>query len=76
MAGLKLNNTGQNRFNMVLPLVGFFLLLILIAIILPVISTLKTIAIFFGIILFAASFVSTEAALYILIFAGYELLLI
>lgn len=54
---------------MVFSLVVFFLLLVFIALIIPSLSAVKTIALVFGVVLFIASFVSTEAALYILIFS-------
>ncbi|MFC1494847.1 hypothetical protein ACFL6W_06185 [Thermodesulfobacteriota bacterium] len=69
MAKFRLNNGRHNSLYMLLPLVAFFLLLVFIALIIPSLSTVKTIAFIFGIILFIASFASTEAALYILIFS-------
>ncbi len=54
---------------MIPPLTFFFLLLVLVALIIPSLSTIKTLALLFGIVIFFISFVSTEAALYILIFS-------
>lgn len=54
---------------MIFSLAVFFLILVFIAFIIPSLSAVKTIALIFGIIFFIASFASTEAALYILIFS-------
>jgi O-antigen ligase len=68
MAGPRLNN-GRHSLYMLFILAVFFLLLVLIALIIPSLSAVKTVALILGVVLFIASFMSTEAALYILIFS-------
>lgn len=69
MTRLFFNNKGQTTLSMLLPLVLFFFLLVFIAYIIPALSTVKTIALIAGLVFFIASFISTEIALYLLIFS-------
>ncbi len=63
------NNTGQSSLQLILPLILVLLLLLSFAMLLPMLSTTKTIFLMAGLIIFIVSFASTEIALYILIFS-------
>jgi len=63
------NTSGQSTLQLVIPLLIILLLTFTIAFFMPTMSTGKTIALAAGIILLMVSFVSSQAALYILIFS-------
>jgi len=63
------NSSGQSTLQLVIPLLIILLLTFTIAFFMPTLSTGKTIALAAGIILLMVSFVSSQAALYILIFS-------
>jgi len=63
------DSSGQSTLQLVIPLLIILLLSFSIAFFMPTLSTGKTIALAAGIILFVVSFVSSQAALYILIFS-------
>lgn len=60
---------GQTTLQLVLPLVILLLVLIGFATLIPTLTPTKTLALMGGVIIFIVSFVSTEIALYILIFS-------
>jgi O-antigen ligase len=60
---------GQTTTQLIFPLVLLLLVLVGFAAVLPTLSPMKTIGLAGGIVIFALSFVSTEIALYILIFS-------
>ena len=60
---------GETTLQMVVPLVILLFFLLGIAMIMPSLSPIKTIALAGGVVIFVVSFVSTEIALYILIFS-------
>ncbi|MBN2060811.1 MAG: O-antigen ligase family protein [Deltaproteobacteria bacterium] len=62
-----LNNRGQSSLQLIVPLLIVLSFLIIFAMFLPFLSTLKTIALAVGFIIFILSFISTEFALYILV---------
>jgi len=64
-----LSNSGQGTLQLIIPLIIILLILISIAISIPRIPTASTIALMVGFVIFIASFVSTNIALYILIFS-------
>ena len=64
-----LNSKGQSTPHLIVPLLIVFLILISFAMVLPMLSTAKTISLAAGLVIFIISFVSTEGALYILIFS-------
>ena len=64
-----LNGSGQGTLELIIPLLVILFVLISFAIVLPLLSTPKIIALMAGLILFVVSFASTEIALYILIFS-------
>jgi O-antigen ligase len=59
---------GQTTTQLILPLVLLLFVLMAFAAVLPALSPMKTIGLAGGVVIFALSFVSTEIALYILIF--------
>ena len=63
------NSTGQSTLQLIIPLLVILLFTLSFAYFMPVMSTVKTLAVAGGIILFMVSFVSSQAALYILIFS-------
>ena len=63
------NSSGQSTLQLIIPLLIILLLTLTLAFFMPTMSTKKTIAVAAGIILFIASFTSSQAALYILIFS-------
>jgi O-antigen ligase len=63
------NTSGQSTLQLIIPLLLILLFTLTFAYFMPVMSTVKTLAIAAGIILFMVSFVSSQAALYILIFS-------
>ncbi|MBW1805175.1 MAG: O-antigen ligase family protein [Deltaproteobacteria bacterium] len=64
-----LNSNGQGTLQLIIPLLIVLSSLITFAIMIPVLSTTKTIVLAAGLVVFVASFASTEIALYILIFS-------
>jgi O-antigen ligase len=66
---IDLNNKGQSTLQLILPLVAILLLLVIVALMLPSLSSTGTIAIIIGLVIFIGSFISTEVALYVLIFS-------
>jgi O-antigen ligase len=60
---------GQTTLQLVLPLVLLLFVLVAFAMVIPSLSPLKTLALAGGVVVFVLSFVSTEIALYILIFS-------
>ena len=64
-----INISGQTTLQLIVPLVLVLLVLIVFAFMIPMLSVLQTFALTTGIIIFIASFVSTDIALYILIFS-------
>jgi len=64
-----LNSNRQGTLQLIIPLLIVLFLLITFAIMIPVLSTTKTIVLAAGLVVFVASFASTEIALYILIFS-------
>jgi O-antigen ligase len=60
---------GQAALELILPLVLLLFLLIAFAMVIPVLTPTKTLALAGGVIIFVLSFVSTQIALYILIFS-------
>jgi hypothetical protein len=64
-----LNNRGQTTMELVLPLVIVLFMLLALALVIPTLSVIKTFALLAGVVIFIASFASTETALYILIFS-------
>ena len=64
-----LNNSGQSTLQLIVPLIIILLVLLSIAILMPEVPTSSTIALIIGLIIFVASFASTNIALYILIFS-------
>ena len=65
---MDLNIGGQTTLQLVIPLLIVLIVLIAFALMIPVFSATKTIALMAGIVIFFISFSSTEIALYILIF--------
>jgi len=63
------NSSGQSTLQLMGPLLVVLILCLILAFFMPRMSTVKTIAVAGGIILFVVSFASTQAALYILILA-------
>jgi hypothetical protein len=63
------NSSGQSTLQLIGPLLVVLILCLILAFFMPRMSTVKTIAVAGGIILFVVSFASTQAALYILILA-------
>lgn len=66
---ISLNNQGQSSLQMVIPLVILFFILSAFTILLPRLTPLQTIGLGVGTAIFVISFVSTDFALYILIFS-------
>ncbi len=64
-----LNSNGQGTLQLIIPLLIVLSSLITFAIMIPALSTTKTIVLAAGLVVFVASFASTEIALYILIFS-------
>lgn len=64
-----LGRRGQTTLQMIIPLVIVLFVLVAVALVLPSLSTAKTIALAVGMVIFIVSFVSTEIGLYILIFS-------
>jgi len=64
-----LNSRGQTTLQLIIPLVILLFVLVAFAFIMPVLSATKTIVLVAGMVMFIISFVSTEIALYILIFS-------
>ena len=64
-----LNSSGQSSFQLIIPLILVLFLLIGFATLIPVLSTTKTLGLVAGLVIFVASFMSTDIALYILIFS-------
>ncbi|MBN2124644.1 MAG: O-antigen ligase family protein [Deltaproteobacteria bacterium] len=64
-----LDSRGQTTLQLILPLLIVLFLLVAFALMIPVLSMTKTIALMAGMGIFLVSFVSTEIALYILIFS-------
>jgi O-antigen ligase len=60
---------GQTTLQVILPLVLLLFVLAAFAVVIPYLSPLKTLALAGGVVVFVLSFVSTEIALYILIFS-------
>lgn len=63
------NSSGQSTLQLIIPLLIILLLGLTLAFFMPAMSTGKTIAVVAGIVLLMVSFVSSQAALYILIFS-------
>ena len=63
------NSSGQSTLQLIIPLLIILLLALALAFFMPAMSAGKTIAVVAGIVLFMVSFVSSQAALYILIFS-------
>ncbi|UCF57513.1 MAG: O-antigen ligase family protein [Deltaproteobacteria bacterium] len=63
------NISGQTTLQLIVPLVLVLLVLIAFAFMIPMLSTLQTFALTTGMVIFIASFASTDIALYILIFS-------
>jgi len=63
------NSSGQSTLQLMGPLLIILILCLTLAFFMPRMSTVKTIAVGAGLILFVVSFASTQAALYILILA-------
>ena len=63
------NCRGETTLQLVLPLVLLLFVLVALALIIPSLSPLKTLALAGGLVVFVLTFVSTEIALYILIFS-------
>ena len=63
------NSSGQSTLQLVIPLLIILLITLTLAFFMPTLSTVKTVALAAGIILFVVSFTSSQAALYILIFS-------
>ncbi len=61
--------SGQTTLQFLLPLILLLLVLIAFAFMIPVLSTFQTFALTSGMVIFIASFASTDIALYILIFS-------
>jgi len=70
---LKINDfqdsRGQTTIELVVPLVIILFMLVALSMVIPTLSVLKTFALLAGVVIFIASFASTGAALYILIFS-------
>ncbi len=64
-----LNMQGQTTIQLIIPLILILFVSLAFAMALPMLSTTKTIALVGGMVIFIISFVSTEMALYILIFS-------
>jgi O-antigen ligase len=64
-----LSNSGQSILQLIIPLIIIILILLSIAILIPRIPTISAIALVIGLVIFVASFASTNIALYILIFS-------
>jgi O-antigen ligase len=64
-----LNNSGQGTLQLIVPLIIILLFLLSIGFLIPVIPTSSSIALVIGLVIFVASFASTNIALYILIFS-------
>ena len=64
-----MNNSGQSTLQMIVPLIIILLVLLSIGFLIPVLPTTSTLALVIGLVIFLASFASTEIALYILIFS-------
>lgn len=63
------NGNGQSTLQLILPLMIVLFLLLTVAVLIPRLSTVQTMTLTAGIIVFVISFTSTEAALFILIFS-------
>lgn len=64
-----MNKQGQTTFNLIAPLLVVLLVLIAFAMVIPILSSTKTLALAVGVIVFVLSFASTEIALYVLLFS-------
>jgi O-antigen ligase len=64
-----LNSKGQTTIELILPLVIVLFMLIALALVIPTLSVIKTFALLAGVVIFIASFASTEMALFVLIFS-------
>jgi O-antigen ligase len=62
-------NEGQAALGLILPLILLLFVLIGLAMVIPTLTPTKTLALAGGVIIFVVSFVSTQIALYILIFS-------
>jgi len=63
------NSNGQSTIQLIIPLLIILFVLLAFAMMVPKLSTAKTIAFAAGMVIFVVSFASTEIALYILIFS-------
>ncbi len=63
------NSRGQTTVELILPLVIVLFMLVALAMVIPTLSVIKTFALLAGVVIFIASFASTEIALYVLIFS-------
>ena len=63
------NSRGQTTVELILPLVIVLFMLVALAMVIPTLSVIKTFALLAGVVIFIASFASTEMALYVLIFS-------
>jgi len=63
------SDRGQAALELILPLVLLLLVLVAFAMVIPVLTPTKTLALAGGVIVFVLSFMSTQIALYILIFS-------
>ncbi|MFC1820487.1 hypothetical protein ACFLZG_05330, partial [Thermodesulfobacteriota bacterium] len=66
---LNFDSSGQSTLQLIVPLIIVLFVLLSFAMVIPKLSTAKTIALAIGFVIFIISFVSTEIALYILIFS-------
>ena len=66
---LALDDKGQSNLQLILPLLLILVILVIFAFMIPSLSTMKMIAMVFGLCIFIIAFASTEIALYILIFS-------
>ncbi|MBN1850169.1 MAG: O-antigen ligase family protein [Deltaproteobacteria bacterium] len=64
-----INNKGQSSIQFILPLIILFFILSIFAVLLPRLTMLQTIGLGVGTAIFILSFISTDFALYILIFS-------
>ena len=64
-----MNNYGQSTLQMIVPLIIILLVLLSIGFLIQVLPTTSTLGLVIGLVIFFASFTSTEIALYILIFS-------
>ena len=65
----RLNSLGQSSIQLIIPLIIVFFILAVFALLLPRLSTIQTLGLGVGTAIFIISFVSTDFALYILIFS-------